>query len=345
MASDDPRDIPVSFRIAMEGKITLNFSWPESLQRKELAASATITVNSCDWMLSQNLLVTKWKSATALASKDALVMKGALPDQDPPVSAVSILQERPLALRIALLRSGKSGKEGFHLIGANYRSEALNDDSVRPDPDDLTALVRLPTSGSQTALIHQVPLKTLAEEQHEQTLLLERTIRPCIPPIEQPTLRDSFTRARDAASKPGDVKILASRFEKTPRRQSGKTTSGRSAESSSAYETDAPSAALNTSIKGKYHHQLDHYWFKKSVPRGYREIFSSSNSNRTAYHYGAHVKSWISHCTTENRDPLSPSIDHLIEYLSIRAHAHPISSLRMTISAIRKFFIANLVSS
>ena len=134
----------------MEGKVTLNFTWPEALRRKELAATATITVSACDWMMSRNNLVTKWKSAAAMASKDALVWKGVLPDQDPPVSIVGILQERPLALRIALLRSGKSGKEGFYVVGCNYRSEALND-SVRPDSDDLTAVVRLPTSPSFTA--------------------------------------------------------------------------------------------------------------------------------------------------------------------------------------------------
>ena len=125
--SEDSREPPVSFRIAMEGRVTLDVTWPEALRRKELAATATITVNAADWNIGRNHIVSQWKSAAAMASKDALVWKGSLPDQDPPVSTVAVLQERPLALRIALLRSGKSSKEGFYIIGCNYRSEALND--------------------------------------------------------------------------------------------------------------------------------------------------------------------------------------------------------------------------
>ena len=198
--------------------------------------------------------------------------------------------------------------------------------------------------------MRQVPLKMSADEQHEQMILIERTIRPCIPPTDQPgavmpTIRDTFSRVMEAATKSGEVPIMAARLMKTQRRQRDETTtSGRRAGSSSAYDTDASSAAVDTSIQGKYSHQLSHFWFRNSVPRGYREIFSSSISNRTAYHYGAHVKAWISHCTAEGRDPLSPSIVQLIEYLSVRACAQPVSSLKMTISAMRKFFNANLVS-
>ena len=61
--SNNPRELPVSFRIEMEGKVTLNFTWPAALRRKELATTATITVNACDWMFSRNIIVTKWKSA------------------------------------------------------------------------------------------------------------------------------------------------------------------------------------------------------------------------------------------------------------------------------------------
>ena len=346
--SEEKREMPVSFRIALEGKITLEITWPEALSRKGLATTATITVNSADWLISRNQLSSRWKSAAAMASKDALIWKGALPDQVPPVSTVAILQDRPLALRIALLRSGKTGREGFYVIGCNYRSEALND-SVRPDTDDLAVVVRIPTFGARDALIRQVPLQMPADEQSEQTLLISRTIRPCIPPADQPgaampTLHATFMKVLDAATKSGELTIIPSHLMKTPRqRRDDKTASGRRT-SSSAYDTDGSSAAVDTSIKGKYSHTLGHFWFINSAPRGYREIFSSSISDRTAYHYGVHVRAWISHCTTEGRDPLSPSIVHLIEYLSARACAQPVSSLRMTISALRKFFNANLVS-
>ena len=51
--SEDTKEMPVSFRIAMEGKITLEVTWPEALSRKELATTATITVNSADWLISR----------------------------------------------------------------------------------------------------------------------------------------------------------------------------------------------------------------------------------------------------------------------------------------------------
>ena len=115
-----------------------------------------------------------------------LIWPGTLPESDPKHSAASILQEKPLALRLGLLRSGKSGRDGFYIIGANYQSEALNDASVQFDPDDMTAVALLPTTGSHGALMRQVLLRTSGDQQHEQTILLERTIGPCIPPHEQP---------------------------------------------------------------------------------------------------------------------------------------------------------------
>ena len=50
LAGDDSRDIPISFRLAMEGTVTLTITWPESLQRKELATGATIHVQFAYWI-------------------------------------------------------------------------------------------------------------------------------------------------------------------------------------------------------------------------------------------------------------------------------------------------------
>ena len=349
LTASESDEMPVSFRIAMEGCVTLEITWPEALRRKELAATGTITVNAADWYLSKNVLSTKWKSAMTMTSKSMLIWPGTLPESDPKHSAASILQEKPLALRLGLLRSGKSGRDGFYIIGANYQSEALNDASVQFDPDDMTAVTLLPTTGSHGALMRQVLLRTSGDQQHEHTILLERTIGPCIPPLEQPgaampTLRDSFNKAFAAAKEAGDVPLMAARLMKTTRRRSDKSAGGRRAESSSAYDTDASTAAHDTA-KGKYHHHLDYFWFKDSVPQRYREIFSSSISMRTAYHYGQHIKTWISHCTAENRDPLSPSIAHLVDYLAFRAQAQPVSTLKLALAAIRKFFEANLVDT
>ena len=328
---ENQRDMPVSFKIALEGVISLDITWPENLTRKELAPTATITLNSADWFIGRNQLVSRWKSAAAMASKDALIWKGTPPDQVLPVSTVAILQDRPLALRIALLHSGKSGKVNFYLIGCNDRSVVLNG-ATRPDSDDMSAVACIPTIGARDALMRQTPLKMSGDEQDEHTLLLSRTIRLCVPPADKPgaampTLHATFGRVLEAATRAGEVSITSSRLAKNPRQQRGdKSTSGRRKDSTSAYDTDGSSAAADTSIQGKYHHRLDHFWFVNSVPRGYREIFSSSISDRTAYHYGVHVKAWLSHCTTKSRDPLAPSIVNLIEFLSGRAQAQPVST-------------------
>ena len=79
--------------------------------------------------------------------------------------------------------------------------------------------------------------------------------------------------------------------------------------------------------------------------RGGTERFSrAAFPTSIAYHYGGHVRAWLSHCTTESRDPLAPSIADLIEFLTGKAQAQPVSTLKTLISAIRKFFNANLVN-
>ena len=83
-------------------------------------------------------------------------------------------------------------------------------------------MIRIPTFGSWDALMRQVPLKMSAVEQYEQTLLISRTIRPCVPPTDQPgavmpTLRDTFAKVLEAATKSGEATIIPSRLMKTPR--------------------------------------------------------------------------------------------------------------------------------
>ena len=347
--SENQRGMPVSFKITLEGVISLDIKWPEHLTRKELAPNATITLNSADWFIGHNMLFSRWKCAAAMASKNSLFWKGTPPDEVLPVSAVAVLLERPLALRIALLQSGKSGKMNFYLIGCNERAVALNG-LTRPDADDTSTVACIPTFGVRDALMRQTPLKMPGEEQDEQTLLLTRTIQQCVPSTDKPgaatpTLHATFARVLEAASSANEVPIISSRLTKNPPQpRGGKSTSGLRKDSTSGHDTDGSSAAADTSVQGKYHHRLNSFWFVTSVPRGYREIFSSSISDRTAYHYGVHVKAWLSHCTTKSRDPLAPSIVNLIEFLSGRAQAQPVSTLKTLISAIRKFFNANLVS-
>merc|ERR1712105_17407 len=97
LTASESDEIPVSFRIALEGCVTLEITWPEALRRKELATTGTITVNAADWYLSKNVLSTKWKSAMTMTSKGMLIWPGTLPESDPKHSAASILQEKPLA--------------------------------------------------------------------------------------------------------------------------------------------------------------------------------------------------------------------------------------------------------
>ena len=346
--SANQRDAPVSFKISLEGVVSLAVTWPENFKRKDLAPTATITINSADWFIGRNQLASRWKPAAAMASKDSLTWRSTPPDEMLPVSTVAVLQERPLALRIALLHTGKSGKIGFYLVGCNERAEALNG-ATRPDADDTSTLACLPTRGAGNALMWQTEMKMSAEEQDEHTLLLSRTIRACAPPTDKPgksmpSIHGTFDRVLTAATKAGEVSITSLRAAKNPRQpRDAKSTSSDRRDSTSAYDTDGSTAAADTSVQGKYSHLLDRFWFVKPVPRGYSEIFSSSISYSTAYHYGAHVKAWLSHCTTEGRDPLAPSIADLIEFLAGKAQAQPVSTLRTLISAVRKFFNANLV--
>ena len=115
-----------------------------------------------------------------------------------------------MALRIALLRSGKTGRESFYLVGANYYSEMLNSGTVAHDPDDLVTIVKIPTLPVQGALIRQVPSKIPDKKQEEQQLLLERAMKASTPPAEQPgaamlPLKDSFARVWDEGFGAGEI--------------------------------------------------------------------------------------------------------------------------------------------
>ena len=71
---DDAREQPFSFRLTLDGTVSLSVTWPVLLQRDELPTSATICLDAADWVFSRNLLHTKWKSASALASRGALAI-------------------------------------------------------------------------------------------------------------------------------------------------------------------------------------------------------------------------------------------------------------------------------
>ena len=71
---DENRDIPFSFRLALDGTVTLSVTWPTPLQRDELPPGALIALDAADWDFSRNAMHSKWKTASALASRGALVI-------------------------------------------------------------------------------------------------------------------------------------------------------------------------------------------------------------------------------------------------------------------------------
>ena len=103
------------------------------------------------------------------------------------------------------------------------------------------------------------PPRMATKQQHEQTMLLERTIRLCIPSAEKPgattpTLQDAFEKVWEAAKEAGEAPLSAVRLMEATRRRSDKSSSGSKTKSSSAFDTDESTAAHDTSAKGKYHH-------------------------------------------------------------------------------------------
>ena len=164
---DIARDQPFSFRLALDGIVTLSVTWPTLLQHDELPTGATIALDAADWVFSRNVLHTKWKSASALASRGALAIHtpAAGPAPDEVIgTTVAALKTRPMAVRMAILRSGKSGRESLYIVGANYSSDVLNAGTTGYDPDDLSMIARVPTL---PALVRLVPSKLPDDEQDE----------------------------------------------------------------------------------------------------------------------------------------------------------------------------------
>merc|ERR1712082_578677 len=159
---------------------------------------------------------------------------------------------------------------------------------------------------------------------------MERTLRACTPLADQPgatmtPLHIEFHSQLEDAVKSGAVQLInktSRRTSSTSRhstsRQSRKKSSARTA-SSSAADTDGSSATPDASIPGKYCHSLPSRWFKCKVPHQFRQLCSSSISQATVAHYTTQVDAWFSFCSTQNLNPLSPSVNRLVEYLSIRS--------------------------
>ena len=195
---DDEKDVPFTFRFQINGAVVMEVEWPEALQCPDLATSAQIHVNGPDWAFSRNSAATRWKDGGSMASNGAIIAKFASKTgsktgdaSTSPRTVASALRAQPLALRIGLLKTGKSGKEGFFLMGALYSSQKMNAGTVAFDPDDIIVIARIPALVSTTeAIIRMPPSQSTkhhgspgftTEEDLEHMLLLERTLRACMP--------------------------------------------------------------------------------------------------------------------------------------------------------------------
>ena len=143
-----------------------------------------------------------------------------------------------------------------------------------------------------------------------------------------------------------EIRIVQKTRRSRPDRSTSSSRSGRPSAAANQYDTDASVAASEVSINpGKYHHVLQQFWFQTSSSEKFREIFAQSISSATAKHYDSHVKSWLNYCASGNLQPLSTSISQLTDYIAARSDSLPLSSIRMAVSAIRKFYSANLIDS
>ena len=58
--------------------------------------------------------------------------------------------------------------------------------------------------------------------------------------------------------------------------------------------------------------------------------------------YQPHVDEWIAFSTQKSINPLDPTVEHMVEHLVSRSSMIPLSSIKITISVIRKLFVANI---
>ena len=172
-------------------------------------------------------------------------------------TTVAALKTRPMAVRMAILRSGKSGRESLYIVGANYSSDVLNAGTTGYDPDDLSMIARVPTLPAQTALVRLVPSKLPDDEQDEQQLILERAMKPCVAPSEQPgaqvlSLKESFQKEWEEAHAANEIKNVQKTHRPRSDRSTSSSRSGRTGPAANPNDTNVSAAVSYVSTPGKY---------------------------------------------------------------------------------------------
>ena len=110
-------------------------------------------------------------------------------------------------------------------------------------------------------------------------------------------------------------------------------------------EAEAPTPPHTSRPGNKHSHCLSAYWFIVPTNDTFQKYFSASISKSTAANYNSHVQHWLSHCQSNDIDPIDPSLKNLITYLASRAQSMPSTSVLACLSLIRKLFAANLARS
>merc|ERR1712082_30059 len=241
-----------------------------------------------------------------------------------------------------------------------YEANKLNAGDIVPDCNDVVRLALIPTWAYQSACIRYLPTSKSAEDKAMATLV-GATIDKCVAPVNSPGIRTTriqqafadALRDLDESTKRHlpDFQRSSKRARSSSSRQSGRSRSRRrsktpprpSSSSASTAKTGRKSTAASDSrIPGKYAHKLDKEWFVIPVPTAFKKCFSSSISSDTKKMYTKHVKNWINFCRTHFLDPVKPSTDTLVRYLSLEAFTTPVSATKLKISALKKFMVANL---
>ena len=105
---------------------------------------------------------------------------------------------------------------------------------------------------------------------------------------------------------------------------------------------DPPPVSDDTTHQGKYHHLLESVWFFNDALLAFQTLFSQSITCSTASLYMPHVGHWLICSRLHNISPIDPFLHDIASYISTRAQSLPTSSVKIALSALQKFLLANL---
>ena len=234
--------------MALQGSVNVKFYLPPALGRPDLGKNMTLNLEAETFTWHRNEVASSWKDGHYLATRGALHgnPKGAKNRRDATSRA---LMDRPLALRLALMRGEKSNEIGLFIVAASYRSQNLNERSVKLDKDDVVRITAPEICRFGGAALRMEP----NDEQRDAawSKLLGETLLASCPPSSDPgmettPIREAFLSKLSGLSAPFPKKRKkspATRFLSHSRHGRSKPP----ASTETDQETDQPTAGTSSS--------------------------------------------------------------------------------------------------